>query len=151
MLNDGGIETWVLQMPELENYLIDEIALAQLSGAPPELIAERLDEVRQALRESSRSEHSAAWLRSSTTHESHEVLSAAQQQFDRTWESPDGRRGLVRGTRVLADLNLWLEQAGYQAVSAHGLASSIGLDSLAKELGDVLLTLNDRAVARTPG
>lgn len=142
-LTAPGITIKFWARAEIENYLLDAETVARVSGAAPQMLALQLDEAHTSLREITRALFISQWVASAQEGYGQKALINAEQTFDALWADNARRLELVRGTEVIKKLNSWLELGGYRPISAHLLAKAARPQSLAAEVLDVLLGIDD--------
>lgn len=142
-LTAPGITIKIWCRAEIENYLLDPDTVARVSRAAPEVLAFRIAEAFSRLREMTRAAFISEWVASAQEGYGRETLIKAEQLFDALWAENAHRQELVRGTQVIKDLNNWLEADGYRPISAHLLAKATRPQSLAPEVLDMLLGIDD--------
>ena len=138
-----GIAIKFWSRTELENYLLDPETIARVSGAAPEVITQRITEVVSQLRDDTRSSLISAWIAGASEGRESETLSAAEQAFDKLWSHASKRAQIVPGVQIIKQLNDWLESQGYRIVSGYQLAKVIRPQSLAPEVLDRLLGIDE--------
>ena len=139
-----GVTFW--RATEVENYLLLPNAIARVSGAAPEVIDLRIAEACEDMLESTQASYLAAHLQFSLGIEPTTALRAARDAFEAAWAQLPQRRLLVRGSEVLFRLNAWLENEGYQTVSAYSLAKTMKPQQLDPEVFAIMMELEDRLV-----
>lgn len=142
-LTAPGITVKIWSRAEIENYLLDPDTVARVSRAAPEVLALRIVEAYSRLREATRATFISDWVASAQEGYGKETLIKAERLFDALWIESARREELVRGTQVIKDLNTWLERGGYRPISAHLLAKATRPQSLAPEVLDILLGIDD--------
>jgi ABC-type nitrate/sulfonate/bicarbonate transport system ATPase subunit len=137
--------------PEIENYLLDPSTISRASGASPDTLSLLLPKIYEELRDEARGAFIAGQIQCSGGTDMPAVLREAGIQFDHMWADQASRVRLVRGSSVLRQLNLWLEQGGYQLIDGYELAKVIRPQSLSAELVGILFRFEDLVAARDLG
>jgi hypothetical protein len=142
-LTTPGVTVTMWNRVEIENYLVDPDTIARVSGAAPEIVVLKVIEAHSRLRESTRAAFLSEWVASAPEGQGSQVLLRAEEHFDYLWSDRARHVELVRGTQVIKDLNVWLEQEGYRPVTPYLLAKAIRANALAPEVLDILLGIDD--------
>jgi len=141
-LHAPNISFAVLNRNELENYLLDPETIARVAGATPEVIASRMADICEDLRESTRSAFVTASVSAARSGFHSQALIEGEKRFDEAWLLPTRRLELVRGTEILDALNAWLEKDGYRTVGGHSLAKATRVHSMPAELFHLLFKVD---------
>ena len=112
----------ILPRTELENYLLLPEAIARVSGASIETVSVRIDEACSTLRERTRAEFLSTWVGSAQEGQESDSLARAESSFDKLWSEVERRSEIVAGSRIIENLNLWLEQDGYRPITAYAVS-----------------------------
>lgn len=142
-LTAPGVTVAVWTRTELENYLLDVDTIARVSGASPDAVALHLTEACSQLRAVSRAVFTSTWVGGALEGSAKEVLLQAEQTFDELWSERARQVEIVRGTQLIREINVWLERDGYRLISGYSLAKAIRPQSLAAEVLNVLLGIDD--------
>ena len=128
---------------ELENYLLDADTIARVSGAAPGVVARHIGEECSRLQEVTRAAFTATWVGAVKDSRGKEVMLLAENSFDTLWSKEARRVEIVRGTRLIQELNVRFELDGYRPISGYILSKAIRPQSLAPEVRSVLLGIDD--------
>jgi hypothetical protein len=138
------VTTSILPGPEIENYLLDPDTIAKVSGASAETVAVNLSEIHEALRERTRSAFITANVDSAAEGKALDALIQAEKQFDSVWARKDGRGKIIRGSEVIAALNIWFERDGYRIISSYALARAIKPQTIPAEILSIILEIEEK-------
>ncbi|MFM0488306.1 ATP-binding protein [Paraburkholderia graminis] len=120
--------------PELENYLIDPDTVAKASGAASETIAMKVAEYCLELHQETRNSFCSAWVGAAEPGRTMDALLEAEKTFDEMWSVVADRTSLIPGSKLIKQLNLWLEKDGYRTISGLSLAKAIRPQAVPSEI-----------------
>lgn len=134
----AGLPSALLSRASLENYLLVPEIIARASGASAVAVATRLHAVCDELEEATKTSMLVAWATTRGTQGFCEQ-SIAEAEHEEAWSHRQRRPHLAPASRVLEELNNWLEPDGYRPLSFRALARAARPQELDVELFESLL------------
>jgi len=133
----------VWRRKEIENYLLDLVALSKSSGAAVEVVAEYYDSATTDLAAKVEGQFVARALETAKKGvDPASTTTQALAEFRSQWAQPERRLALVPGKEAISRINDYLQAAGQRTVSARKLAQHVDLRAV-PELTATLQRVDD--------
>lgn len=130
---------------ELENYLLNDGAIALVSGLSRTDAAAMLEEAINSQRDESLSALQAERLQerrlpgsSTSAHSDRTVLEDSRREFEALWTTNEGRVSVVDAKLVIRSLNRALQERGARTLNAHALAKKMPVAEVPDEVVQIL-------------
>jgi hypothetical protein len=144
-----GIRGHVWQRKELESYLLNPAVIARLSGEDQVGVEALLAEITAGMESDVFGRLLDEKFKEEVSGSKHavSVTSSFKPVFDQAWTDPKYRLEICPPKQVISKLNSNLQASGFKAVSMTGLARSHRQAEIPKEVSDLLVSIDEKAIA----
>ena len=157
-MNASGVDCYVLERKEIENYLLVPEAISRAANAKlkskssesklitPDAVQLLLDKHCEGFATDSSAQISTHVLRFDQSQGSHHspstIISKALKDFETTWKTAEGRARICPGKDVLRETLKSISENYGVSLSVYSIANQLKVDEIDSELSDMLFAIN---------
>jgi hypothetical protein len=142
-LSKAGLRSHVWRLHEFENYLVHPAALARVSNAGEDVIAQFIEEVCEGLKQQVYGLALKYWWAEGKGTDPKEIGEAVAEYIEAEWATSAGRLALCPGKELLSGINRRLQAAGFETFSNTRLIDAMRPDEIDHEIVTVLDLIED--------